>query len=341
MTTNSSALLRNDKIDLVRGWLIFLVIVGHIVLGSVHDNAVRYSIYAFHMPLFIGLSGYLINTERLLQSNLASLLGRYWRRVLLPFVLAFCAFTGVLIFHAWEDGRLSQDLLASYLLSPYYHLWFIPTLVLWVIALWVILKIKLPVSVCVLLTLLVALLWACLAARELVPYMATLMSKKVVYFFGFFLFGVWLKTKPGYKWLRKVSSVKTLPMVLVIFCAVIYAINVGPEKSITKGLAWLIMNLNLMIVSIAWATGGAKRGSKRLRHKQTRVSVYLVSMGRISLPIYLWHVLPLFVLKGFDVHITMPWVYYALSVFLIAAIVGSLIKLENRAPIANRLLYGV
>jgi peptidoglycan/LPS O-acetylase OafA/YrhL len=59
----TKALTRNDSIDILRGWLIVFVIIGHLVLGSVHDNVIRYSIYAFHMPLFIGLSGYLINPE--------------------------------------------------------------------------------------------------------------------------------------------------------------------------------------------------------------------------------------------------------------------------------------
>ncbi|HAU68989.1 MAG TPA: hypothetical protein DCW52_11410, partial [Gammaproteobacteria bacterium] len=63
---------RNVAIDQLRGGLIALVIVGHIVLGSVHDNIIRYAIYAFHMPLFIVLTGYLINTPLLLRQSMSA-----------------------------------------------------------------------------------------------------------------------------------------------------------------------------------------------------------------------------------------------------------------------------
>ncbi len=341
MTAANPSSLRNDKIDLLRGWLIFLVIVGHIVLGSVHENPIRYVIYAFHMPLFIGLSGYLINAERLVQGSFLSLLVRYWRRVLLPFALAFCVFTGVLIFHAWDESRLSQKLLLSYLVTPYYHLWFVPTLVLWVLALWAVLKLKIPITICMLVSVVITLLWAVLAIPDLAPILTMIVSKKVVYFFGFFLFGVWLKTKPGQKCMRGVTSFKALPAALLILCAVIYLMNIGPEKSFVKGLAWLVMNLNLMIICIAWAAAVVKRKQKTLVNKHGQINPCLVSMGRISLPIYLWHVLPLFLLKGFDVHISMPWGYYGLSIVSVMVIVGILIKLENRSSITNRVLYGV
>ena len=53
MNTPPKQMERNPRIDLLRGWLMVLVITGHIVLGSVHENLIRYVIYAFHMPLFI------------------------------------------------------------------------------------------------------------------------------------------------------------------------------------------------------------------------------------------------------------------------------------------------
>jgi len=344
-SATNSATNRNTKIDLLRGWLILLVIVGHVVLGSVHDNSVRYTIYAFHMPLFIGLAGYLINTGRLRQTRISALLARYWWRVLLPFSLAFIVFTGVLVYHAWDENRLTQSLLVSYLVTPYYHLWFVPTLVLWVLALWTILKLKCPVFYCLLVATIFSLLWAVVNPIDLTPLLAVLLSKKVVYFFTFFLFGVWLRTKPGQRFSRAVTSFKTLPVAVLILCAVIYLINIGPDKSLAKGCVWLLMNLALMVVCIAWAIGASSRKTKNKAGKGglTKVSAKatLVSMGRVSLPIYLWHVLPLFLLKGFDLHIESPGIYYSCSIVSIALIVWGFIILENRSPIVSRLFYGV
>lgn len=46
---------RNDKVDILRGLLIILVVMGHFNNGIVHDI-----IFLFHMPLFFVLSGYLL-----------------------------------------------------------------------------------------------------------------------------------------------------------------------------------------------------------------------------------------------------------------------------------------
>ena len=56
---NRSLPARNPAIDVVKGMLILLVIAGHLVPGSLTDSLARHLIYGFHMPLFIGLAGYL------------------------------------------------------------------------------------------------------------------------------------------------------------------------------------------------------------------------------------------------------------------------------------------
>ena len=55
----------NNSIDYFKGILCILVFLGHLVVGQIENNLVRYFIYSFHMPLFIGISGYLFNLEDL------------------------------------------------------------------------------------------------------------------------------------------------------------------------------------------------------------------------------------------------------------------------------------
>lgn len=52
-------------IDALKGILILLVIAGHFLEGRISENPLRYIIYSFHMPLFLVLSGFLLNRERL------------------------------------------------------------------------------------------------------------------------------------------------------------------------------------------------------------------------------------------------------------------------------------
>ena len=330
---------RNANIDILRGFLIVLVIIGHVVLGSVHDNVIRYSIYAFHMPLFIGLSGYLINPLSLQNSDFLSVLNRYWHRVLLPFLFAFIVYTGVLIFHAFEEGRLSVQLLLSYLLTPYYHLWFVPTLVIWVFAFWAILKLKLPLGLVLLVCLIASLLWGSIPKSQQWFILAPLLSKKVVYFFLFFMFGAYLRSGVKNKVLNVVTDFKVLPVSIIAACACIYLLNIGVDKSPLRAVVWLLMNVLLIVVSVQ-AMNYTKPVKKVSVKKPNTMNAVLEAMGRNSLPIYLWHVAPLFILKGFDVHQTHIGWYYIISGVSIVSLCAFILKFENKNSVLNRILYG-
>ena len=55
---------RDDNIDIIRGILIVLVVLGHYGEGLLHDV-----IFLFHMPVFLILSGYLFKRDKLLDSE--------------------------------------------------------------------------------------------------------------------------------------------------------------------------------------------------------------------------------------------------------------------------------
>lgn len=325
---------RNPSIDILRGYLIVCVVLGHLVLGSVHDNVIRYSIYAFHMPLFIGLSGYLINPLSLQANGFLSVLARYWHRVLLPFLIAFLFYTGVLIFHGIDEGRISTKILLSYLSTPYYHLWFVPTLVIWVLAFWTILKLKLPLILVLSICLIASLLWSGVPLSGQWHFLAPLLSKKVVYFFLFFMFGAYLRSAVKSQWLTSITDFKVLPISVIGVCACVYLLNIGLDKSLLKSVVWLIMNLLLIVVC---TNAMVQKSSKKNRGG---IAVYLEAMGRNSLPIYLWHVAPLFVLKGFDIHQTHVGLYYLVGSLSIISICIFIMRFENRNKILNRILYG-
>lgn len=61
----SGAIIKQKhSVDIVKGGII-AVMLGHIFLGSAEESIPRYLIYAFHMPLFFFVSGYLLNIEKL------------------------------------------------------------------------------------------------------------------------------------------------------------------------------------------------------------------------------------------------------------------------------------
>jgi fucose 4-O-acetylase-like acetyltransferase len=338
LQTPSKVQPRNDSIDILRGWLIVFVIIGHVVLGSVHDNIIRYSIYAFHMPLFIGLSGYLINPVTLRQSGLFAVLTRYWWRVLLPFLVAFVFYSGILLFHAYQEERLSLSLVLSYLTTPYYHLWFIPTLVIWVIAFWASLKLNIPIVISLMLCAIASVVWASIPKSEQWLFLAPLLSKKVAYFFLFFIFGAYLRSTPNNKLLRLAADFKVLPLAVIAACTFVYLLNIGVDKSPLRAIVWLVMNL-LLIVLCTQAV--IQKPNKKIKRKKSSItSSSLASIGRNSLPIYLWHAAPLFVLKGFDFHQSHVFWYYLVSTALIIVVCAAILKFEDKNHFLNRVLYG-
>jgi len=338
--SNHKEKIRFAGIDSLRGWLIILVMIGHLVLGSVHENIIRYSIYAFHMPLFIGLTGYLINSDSLRNGSFFAILMRYWWRVLLPFAFAYLFYTGILAIHAFEEGRISAQLLVSFVVTPYYHLWFIPTLVLWVLAFATLLKLRIPSVYALVFFLALSLIWASLPSSEQWSFLAPVLSKKVIYFFSFFLFGAWLRTADSRKLRTLFSQFKILPMVAISACAGLYLINIGADKSLFKACVWLALNLALITLLIDSATSKHSATSKRSA-KNSIIS----AIGRNSLPIYLWHVVPMFILKGFDIHQSYPLVYYfvaSISMVLIVFAVLWLAEPKNgRNKLIDRCLLGV
>lgn len=106
-------------IDYVKGCLIILVFVGHIITGKVEEVFPRYAIYSFHMPLFIGISGFLLNIEKL-DMRISNLLPKYWKRLLLPWVIAVMFF--FFDIHLNKGMVMNAKEFVCAFAHPYYHL---------------------------------------------------------------------------------------------------------------------------------------------------------------------------------------------------------------------------
>jgi len=68
--------MRLRNIDLFKGTLILLVILGHMIPEAIDDSLWRTIIYSFHMPLFIGISGFLFNADKMVKFNFLQLISK-------------------------------------------------------------------------------------------------------------------------------------------------------------------------------------------------------------------------------------------------------------------------
>lgn len=114
---------RDNRIDSIKGLLILLVIMGHII-GSCGYGEVCWDvweiIYVFHMPLFILISGYFtsIKTD-------VYLFRRGLFQIIAPLLIfhVLYVFISVVVF-----GKTFSFL---YLCTPYWILWYLLSLVFW------------------------------------------------------------------------------------------------------------------------------------------------------------------------------------------------------------------
>lgn len=121
---------RDYRIDSLKGFLIILVIIGHVITTldntNVFNHALMGLIYIFHMPLFILVSGYLTKSP---DSQRAK---DMWRGVLRIFV-------PLLIFHLIISIRgavLGVGFMTSFRIFPYGVYWYLMSLIFWRIMLY-------------------------------------------------------------------------------------------------------------------------------------------------------------------------------------------------------------
>lgn len=120
--------VRNLAFDQIKGILIILVLIGHIVMGDMQTTPVRMVIYFFHMPLFLAITGYFIKQE-LLEHSIQNILIRYKDRLIIPFAFAFAFYHSIMLFYKDFLAVIIQ-VFSPY---PYYHLWYIPAVILFIL----------------------------------------------------------------------------------------------------------------------------------------------------------------------------------------------------------------
>ena len=121
---------RDNRIDSLKGLLIILVVLGHVIICLDNINRINHAvmgvIYIFHMPLFTLLSGFF--TKHPDQQTPIDM----WRGVLKIFIT-------LMVFHllsALWVLSLGLDFVEALLLFPYGVLWYLFSLICWRIVLY-------------------------------------------------------------------------------------------------------------------------------------------------------------------------------------------------------------
>lgn len=134
---------RRTDIDIAKGLLILLVVLGHLMtMGGKLPYAIKAITYSFHMPAFFVISGILTNTERITCGSFFQFVKKKARRLLVPYV--FFEVTGGL----WQMLLMGTESVNPVeilwgILTIHCHVgadWFLPTMFFAEIILFLIVK---------------------------------------------------------------------------------------------------------------------------------------------------------------------------------------------------------
>lgn len=313
--------IRNTTFDMLKGFLIILVILGHVLLGSIDSNIARKIIYFFHMPLFLAVTGYFIKSKLLDQSNFI-ILKKYYQRMILPYILAFVVFTSISWFYAYMGGYLELKGIINSFLYPIYHLWYIPAIIIFIFYTKGIESIQYANKFIffTLLAFIVTIFYKLLGdTLGKGTWMEFLGDKRYYYYYYYFLLGYIISSRKSKKTII-IASVLMFPFILLTY--------VSLESGMIKAISFVLVLSIIIILTIVLC-----------EYFISNKNNILSKIGSVSLPIYLWHVLPIQTLKTF-----FPlggYLYYTLSCIICGILIYMFIFFENRSSILNRLFYGL
>ncbi|HIF9371760.1 TPA: acyltransferase family protein [Photobacterium damselae] len=307
-------LKRQESFDSAKGMLILLVILGHVLLGSLDDNKARELLYFFHMPLFLALTGFFVKREHLKSFN--CILKRY-RRIYIPYAIAFFYFSTVR-FYNLDD--FNYQYLFQAILYPYYHLWYIPAVILFSLYLFFLNRVddRIFIFIFIVLAFLCSTFFFEAYGQNIsdsIVYKA-FGDKRFYYFFVYFYFGYLYSRKNRY--LNVEISMLFIILGLFLFYYSENDIFIGIGKTITNiAIANIVLFLLINIDSYK--------------------SLFLAKIGYSSLPIYLWHVAIVDILKNFNL---VEWLYYILAFCSMIVFISLTIYMSDKNKILNTMYYG-
>ena len=319
--------MRNINIDLIKGLLIILVITGHILKGSLSDSIVRNTIYSFHMPLFIGISGYLFNINKIKSYNLITIIKKYLFRVIVPWAIA--VFVYIIIREKPQDLLKFINSIGKSFLFPFYHLWYVPGFLAYVVLTWLMNKIKLSERSCVIIALFISITFKILASypqiyedfENIKKFIKFINHTFRLYFYIFFIIGVYFREKI---WKNiNIYEIITLCILFIISFYLFYY----PNK-IFSLFHFYVFNIFLLQIII-----------RLVQLKRLPEVKWVESLGINSLGIYLWHMVPIlyckYLIKKENVEIY--YLFCSVSVILLIKIMSLL----SKNKIINKLLFGL
>jgi len=303
----------NDSFNTIKILLIFLVVIGHIMSGQTPlTRFIIYTISTFNMELFFGISGYLLKKE-LFTQPLLQLSTKYYHRLIIPFLFTFIVFSFI-----------TREPINP--LYPYFHLWFITAFLLMIFYLYIIEHYKVNKIFVFFLLALLTIVWRSNfvsgPASEIFYYLG---DKRYYYFFIYLYSGYILRNY------HENFSIPLWLSILVLLPSGTYIVFLNNDgvPNLLNAFTRLLFNLSLIYVVINYAN----------RYANMKIPI-ISDLGSITLPLYLWHVLPLVILWKLQSIYNISGIYYYLAYFSAFIILTIFIQKSRQTKLGRILITG-
>ncbi len=279
------------------------------------------------MPLFIMLSGFLLNTNKLQNLNIKELINKYLFRVIIPWCFAVIVYWSCKNYELLLSFKALPSILKWYII-PYYHLWFIPSFLIWIFMTWFLLKLNVSINRILLIGSVISLIWYFFRLHpetySNVSSNATIdmvLKKYGFHFYIFFVAGIYFKN--AFKsTIKKKYYIIALGGIIVNMCLFFY-----PNTHLSY-INYFVFNISFGLIVLFLA-----------KKKYFRTQKYIEWMGENSMGIYLWHILPILLSKY--LFLSKPlWLFYSASIVLQCAFILIYSFLKKNARI-KKYLFGL
>lgn len=292
----------NYGIDLLKGLLILGVIGIHAIDGDWRVDLNSYILHSFVVPVFLGLSGYLVNHHFIENSSLSQILKKYFKRMLKPWLIACVCYYILDLIYGWTDFSITS--LFRIIFLPSYHLWYVYAMFLYILCIWGLKKINFNNSAIFIISLIISLIWIIFFDFDYDWSNGTLnliFLKYKLHYFTFFIFGYSLHELEPQKdeILKKIVGWCAFTLG---FYRITNFLQITQTYYITT-LDFYIFNFALILFLIPkfesieffaieiQELADAKIVLKRKWNKKGKILLPILTIGKYSLEVYLWHVM--------------------------------------------------
>lgn len=216
--------------DTLKAMLIVLVVLGH--TGTAMGDKWLSVIYAFHMPLFIFISGYFSKKQSF------SIFGGGNKRLIILFLIFNTVYLAL-------DVALGGGIGLHRLMSPAFALWYILSLIYWRMILQLI-----PLNVLDKKMLVMSLALMVSLGAGFIPVGGELSFQRACTFFPFFMLGYYAKQDA---WVARLRTLNKIPWAIVLvglFSACYFALPVFYGNTSYEGIADCGMRALQLIVAL-------------------------------------------------------------------------------------------